>query len=152
VLRILDFGPSAGGPRPDAWSGDVDTFRPRAARSTGRDGRIRAADRTARSAARVCRRGIPSDLRRSGRVRVPSPSAGHLPEGASSPAAKGGRLQLAVFLFFAVIAAALVIAVLIGGDVRRLGQIRIRHIELLLGAFAVKVAVALLGTAHTQMA
>ena len=57
-----------------------------------------------------------------------------------------------MFLFFAVIAAALVIAVLIGGDVRRLGQIRIRHIELLLGAFAVKVAVALLGTAHTQMA
>jgi len=57
-----------------------------------------------------------------------------------------------LFLFFAVIAAALVIAVLIGGDVRRLGQIRIRHIELLLGAFAVKVAVALLGTAHTQMA
>jgi hypothetical protein len=57
-----------------------------------------------------------------------------------------------VFLFFAVIAAALAIAVLIGGDVRRLSQIRIRHIELLLAAFAVKVAVALLGTAHTQTA
>jgi len=57
-----------------------------------------------------------------------------------------------VFLFFAVIAAALAIAVLIGGDVRRLSQIRIRHIELLLAAFAVKVAVALLGTSHTQMA
>jgi hypothetical protein len=57
-----------------------------------------------------------------------------------------------VFLFFAVIAAALAIAVLIGGDVRRLSQIRIRHLELLLAAFAAKVAVALLGTAHTQIA
>jgi hypothetical protein len=57
-----------------------------------------------------------------------------------------------VFLFFAVIAAALVIAVLIGGDVRRLSQIRIRHIELLLAAFAAKVVVALLGTAHTEIA
>lgn len=57
-----------------------------------------------------------------------------------------------MFLFFAVIAAALAIAVLIGGDVRRLSQIRIRHIELLLAAFAVKVVVALLGTAHTEMA
>jgi hypothetical protein len=57
-----------------------------------------------------------------------------------------------VFLFFAVIAAALAIAVLIGGDVRRLSQIRIRHLELLLAAFVAKVAVALLGTAHTQIA
>jgi Family of unknown function (DUF5317) len=57
-----------------------------------------------------------------------------------------------VFLFFAVIAAALVIAVLIGGDVRRLSQLRVRHLELLLAAFAVKVAVALLGTAHSQLA
>jgi len=57
-----------------------------------------------------------------------------------------------VFLFFAVIAAALVIAVLIGGDVRRLSQIKIRHLELLLAAFAVKVAVAILGTAHSQVA
>ena len=57
-----------------------------------------------------------------------------------------------MFLFFAVIAAALAIAVLIGGDVRRLSQLRIRHIELLLAAFAVKVAVALLGTAHTATA
>jgi hypothetical protein len=57
-----------------------------------------------------------------------------------------------VFLFFAVIAAALVIAVLIGGDVRRLSQLRIRHIELLLTAFAAKVAVALLGTSHSQIA
>jgi Family of unknown function (DUF5317) len=57
-----------------------------------------------------------------------------------------------VFLFFAVIAGALVIAVLIGGDVRRLSQIKIRHIELLLAAFAVKVAVAILGTTHSQAA
>jgi Family of unknown function (DUF5317) len=57
-----------------------------------------------------------------------------------------------MFLFFAVIAAALAIAVLIGGDVRRLSQLRIRHIELLLAAFAAKVAVALLGTAHTEIA
>jgi hypothetical protein len=57
-----------------------------------------------------------------------------------------------VFLFFGVISAALAIAVLIGGDVRRLSQIRIRHLELLLAAFAAKVAVALLGTAHTPIA
>jgi hypothetical protein len=57
-----------------------------------------------------------------------------------------------MFLFFAVIAAALVIAVLIGGDVRRLSQIKIRHLELLLAAFAVKVAVAILGTTHSQVA
>jgi len=56
-----------------------------------------------------------------------------------------------VFLFFAVIAAALVIAVLIGGDVRRLSQLRIRHLELLFAAFAVKVAVAVLGAAHSQL-
>lgn len=57
-----------------------------------------------------------------------------------------------MFLFFAVIAAALVIAVLVGGDVRRLSQLRIRHIELLLAAFVTKVAVALLGTAHSPIA
>jgi len=57
-----------------------------------------------------------------------------------------------VFLFFAVIAAALVIAVIIGGDVRRLSQIRIQHVELLLAAFAVKVAVAILGTTHSPVA
>ena len=57
-----------------------------------------------------------------------------------------------MFLFFAVIAAALAIAVLIGGDVRRLGQLRIQHIELLLGAFAAKVSVALLGTTHASAA
>ena len=57
-----------------------------------------------------------------------------------------------MFLFFAVIAAALAIAVIIGGDVRRLNQLRIRHVELLLAAFATKVAVALLGTAHSEIA
>ena len=57
-----------------------------------------------------------------------------------------------MFLFFAVIAAALAIAVLIGGDVRRLSQLRIRHIELLLAAFAAKVSMVLLGTAHSQIA
>ena len=51
-----------------------------------------------------------------------------------------------MFLFFAVIAAALAIAVLIGGDVRRLSQLRLRHLELLLAAFAVKISVGLLGT------
>ena len=57
-----------------------------------------------------------------------------------------------MFLFFAVIAAALAIAVLVGGDVRRLSQLRIRHIAVLLTAFATKVAVALLGTAHSAIA
>ena len=57
-----------------------------------------------------------------------------------------------MFLFFAVIAAALVIAVVIGGDVRRLSQIKIHHLELLLAAFAVKAAVAILGTTHSQAA
>jgi Family of unknown function (DUF5317) len=57
-----------------------------------------------------------------------------------------------VLLFFAVIAGALALAVLIGGDVRRLSQLRIRHLELLLAAFAVKVAVALLGTTHAALA
>ena len=57
-----------------------------------------------------------------------------------------------MFLFFAVIAAALAVAVLIGGDVRRLSQIRIQHLELLLAAFAVKVAVAVLGTTHSSAA
>jgi Family of unknown function (DUF5317) len=57
-----------------------------------------------------------------------------------------------VFLFFAVVAAALAVAVIIGGDVRRLSQLRIRHIELLIAAFAAKVSVALLGTTHAQVA
>jgi hypothetical protein len=57
-----------------------------------------------------------------------------------------------VFLFFAVIAGALVIAVVIGGDVRRLAQLRIRHVELLIAALAAKVSVALLGTSHAQVA
>ena len=57
-----------------------------------------------------------------------------------------------MFLFFAVIAAALAIAVLIGGDVRRLSQLRLRHLELLLAAFAAKISVALLGTTHAAAA
>jgi Family of unknown function (DUF5317) len=57
-----------------------------------------------------------------------------------------------VFLFFAVIAAALAVAVLIGGDVRRLSRLRIHHLELLLAAFAAKVSVALLGTTHAAAA
>lgn len=57
-----------------------------------------------------------------------------------------------MLLFFAVIAAAFVLAVLVGGDVRRLSQIRLEHPELLIGAFALKVAVALLGTTHSELA
>ena len=57
-----------------------------------------------------------------------------------------------MFLFFAVIALALAVAVLIGGDVRHLSQLRIRHMELLIGAFAAKVSVALLGTTSSAAA
>ena len=57
-----------------------------------------------------------------------------------------------MFFFFAVIAGALAIAVLIGGDVRRLSQLRLRHLELLLAAFAAKISVALLGTTHAAAA
>ncbi len=57
-----------------------------------------------------------------------------------------------MLLFFAVIAGALVLAVLVGGDVRRLSQIRLQHAELLIAAFALKVVVALLGTTHSGLA
>src|SRR5207249_11930652 len=57
-----------------------------------------------------------------------------------------------MFLFFAVIAGALAIAVLIGGDVRRLSQLRLRHLELLLAAFAAKISVAPLATTHAAAA
>jgi hypothetical protein len=57
-----------------------------------------------------------------------------------------------VFLFFAVIAGALVIATVIGGDVRRLSQLRVKHMELLLAALAAKVSVALLGTSSSPAA
>lgn len=57
-----------------------------------------------------------------------------------------------MLLFFAVIAGALVIAVVIGGDVRRLSQLRVRHLELLIAALAAKVSVALLGTSHSLTA
>jgi hypothetical protein len=56
-----------------------------------------------------------------------------------------------VFLFFAVIAAALVLAVIVGGDVRRLSQIRVRHPELLIGAFGLKIVMALLGLAQSEL-
>src|SRR5437867_7416707 len=57
-----------------------------------------------------------------------------------------------MFLFFAVIAGALAIAVLIGGDVRRLSQLRLRHLQLLVAAFAARISVALLGTTHAAAA
>jgi hypothetical protein len=57
-----------------------------------------------------------------------------------------------VLLFFVVIAVALAIATLIGGDVRRLTELRVRHLELLAGAFAAKIAVAVLGTTHSVIA
>ena len=57
-----------------------------------------------------------------------------------------------MFLFFAVIAGALVIAVLIGGDVRRLAQIRVHHVELLFAAFLCRVAIAVVGTWHSSTA
>ena len=57
-----------------------------------------------------------------------------------------------MFLFFAVIAAALVLAVIVGGDVRRLSQIRVQHPELLIGAFGLKVVVAVLGLAQSELA
>lgn len=57
-----------------------------------------------------------------------------------------------MFVFFAVIAGALAIATTIGGDVRRLSSLRLNHLELLLAALATKVAVAVLGTAHSETA
>jgi hypothetical protein len=57
-----------------------------------------------------------------------------------------------VFVFFAVIAAGLMIAVLLGGDVRRLSQIRLIRTELLVAAFGIKVMVALLGDTHSTLA
>lgn len=56
-----------------------------------------------------------------------------------------------MFLFFAVIAAALVVAVIVGGDVRRLSHIRVQHPELLIGAFGLKIVVALLGLAQSEL-
>jgi len=57
-----------------------------------------------------------------------------------------------LFLFFAVIAGALAIAVLVGGDIRRLSHISVNRPEFLVAAFVAKVAVALLGTTHSQFA
>ncbi|HEY8736403.1 MAG TPA: DUF5317 domain-containing protein [Candidatus Dormibacteraeota bacterium] len=57
-----------------------------------------------------------------------------------------------MFLFFAVIAGALAVAVLIGGDVRQLSHIRVNRPEFLVAALVAKVLVALLGTTHSQLA
>ncbi len=57
-----------------------------------------------------------------------------------------------MFLFFAVVAGALAIAVLIGGDVRRLGAVRLVQPGLLISAMAVKVTVALLGLTAMTLA
>ena len=57
-----------------------------------------------------------------------------------------------MFLFFAVVAGALVVAVLIGGDIRRLSQLRVQHIEVLVAAFLAKIGVALLGTSDSPTA
>ena len=50
---------------------------------------------------------------------------------------------------FVLLAAGIVLAVLLGGDVRRLGQIQLKHPELLIAAFALRGAVILLGTTHS---
>ncbi len=55
-------------------------------------------------------------------------------------------------LLFAVLAAALIVAVLTGGDVRRLSAIRVKHPEFLIGAFAARAVVAVLGTLHSSAA
>jgi len=55
-------------------------------------------------------------------------------------------------LLFAVLAAALIVAVLTGGDVRRLSAIRLKHPEFLIGAFAARAGVAVLGTLHSPAA
>ena len=57
-----------------------------------------------------------------------------------------------MFLFLVVIAAALVVAVLLGGDVRRLARIRLNLPVLLVAAFVVKVAVVFLGEFHNDLA
>ena len=57
-----------------------------------------------------------------------------------------------MLLFFVVIAASLVIATVIGGDVRRLSQLRVHHPELLIAAFAAKTGVAIVGTSHSMLA
>ncbi len=50
---------------------------------------------------------------------------------------------------FAVLAAALVLAVIVGGDVRRLSQIRLKHPEVLIAAIVGRAAVAILGGLHS---
>ncbi|HYM51621.1 MAG TPA: DUF5317 family protein [Candidatus Limnocylindrales bacterium] len=57
-----------------------------------------------------------------------------------------------MFLFFAVIAGALLVAVLTGGDVRRLSQVQLVRPELLIAAFGLKIALALIGLGHFSAA
>lgn len=57
-----------------------------------------------------------------------------------------------MFLFFAAVAGALAVAVLIGGDIRRLSQLRVQHIEVLVAAFVAKGGVALLGLSDSRLA
>jgi len=56
-----------------------------------------------------------------------------------------------VFLFV-VLGAAVLLAVIIGGDIRRLSQIRLRMPYLLIGAFVGRVLVAVLGGLHSEWA
>jgi Family of unknown function (DUF5317) len=53
-----------------------------------------------------------------------------------------------VFLFV-LLAAGIVLAVILGGDIRRLGQIRLKHPELLVAAFVLRGGVVLLGATHS---
>jgi hypothetical protein len=57
-----------------------------------------------------------------------------------------------VFLVFACIAGALVFAVVIGGDIRRLSLLHVSHVELIIAAFVVKLGVALLGATQSIVA
>ncbi len=50
---------------------------------------------------------------------------------------------------FVLLAAGIVLAVILGGDVRRLGQIQLKHPELLVAAFVLRGGVVLLGATHS---
>jgi uncharacterized protein DUF5317 len=54
-------------------------------------------------------------------------------------------------VLFVLLAAGVVLAVLLGGDVRRLGQIRLNHPELLVAAFMLRGGVVLLGATHSLL-
>lgn len=51
---------------------------------------------------------------------------------------------------FVLLAAGIVLAVLLGGDIRRLGQIQLKHPELLIAAFVLRGCVILLGGTHSM--